>query len=55
MKNIHMQGWFSVRASGLKLEVTYCDGRNTYCKDLRTRDYAVAAGYCRAEIERACQ
>lgn len=54
MKQIYKQGWFSVRASGLRLEVTYFDGRNIFCEDLRTRNYNEAAEYCRAAILKGC-
>lgn len=53
MKTEHKQGWFRVRPSALRSEVTYFDGRNTYCEDLKTREYSVAADYCRARIEAA--
>ncbi len=50
MKVEYKQGWYKVRPCGLRYEVTYFDGRNTYCEDVR-KTHAQAVEYCKSQID----
>ena len=55
MKQEYRKGWYKVKPvfDGVKYEVTYFNGINIYCEDVRIGSYADACSYCKGKINAA--
>lgn len=55
MKQEYKKGWYKVKPvfEGRKYEVTFYDGINSYCEDIKVQSYSEACDYCKGCINAA--